>query len=223
ASDYDNSDPVPQLQNISPSAYTNVPSQQELDLLFGPLYDEIFTAGTSSVNKSSSPTNNSIQQDILLQRIFTLHQNHQLLHMFMLRNTTIIKQKMNTYKNMNLPILSVHRYEKLLSLPYAILMDVKTEFLNGPLKEEVYVAQPDGFIDPDHPEKVYRLRKALYGLNQAPRAWYDELLNFLTSKGFTKEIEYVALSASYAQVMWMRTQLKDYGFSYNKIPLYCDS
>ncbi|GKF24531.1 retrovirus-related pol polyprotein from transposon TNT 1-94, partial [Tanacetum coccineum] len=65
-------------------------------------------------------------------------------------------------------------------------MDVKTAFLNGPLKEEVYVAQPDGFVDPDHPEKVYRLRKALYGLKQAPRSWYDELSNFLMSKGFTK-------------------------------------
>ncbi|GKF10284.1 retrovirus-related pol polyprotein from transposon TNT 1-94, partial [Tanacetum coccineum] len=49
-------------------------------------------------------------------------------------------------------------------------MDVKTSFLNGPLKEEVYVAQPDGFVDPDHPEKVYCLRKALYGLKQAPKA-----------------------------------------------------
>nr|GEW88368.1 retrovirus-related Pol polyprotein from transposon TNT 1-94 [Tanacetum cinerariifolium] len=65
-------------------------------------------------------------------------------------------------------------------------MDVKTEFLNGPLKEEVYVAQPDGFVEPDHPENVYQLRKALYGLKQAPRAWYDELSRFLTSKGFTK-------------------------------------
>ncbi|GKA71982.1 ribonuclease H-like domain-containing protein [Tanacetum coccineum] len=239
-------------------------------------------------------------------------------------------------------------------------MDVKTTFLNGPLKEEVYVSQPDGFVDPDHLDKVYRLRKALYGLKQAPRAWYDELSNFLISKGFTKgqsigtpmatkpkldadlsgtlvdqtdyrskigslmyltssrsdivqavcycaryqarptekhlkevkrifrylrgtinmglwypkdsgfeltafldadhagcidtrkstsggiqflgdklvswmskkqdctamssaEAEYVALSASCAQVMWMRTQLKDYGFNYNKIPLYCDS
>ncbi|GJZ01127.1 retrovirus-related pol polyprotein from transposon TNT 1-94 [Tanacetum coccineum] len=65
-------------------------------------------------------------------------------------------------------------------------MDVKTAFLNGPLKEEVYVAQPEGFVDPDHPEQVYLLRKALYGLKQAPRAWYDELSNFLMSKGFTK-------------------------------------
>nr|GFA02667.1 retrovirus-related Pol polyprotein from transposon TNT 1-94 [Tanacetum cinerariifolium] len=201
-------------------------------------------------------------------------------------------------------------------------MGVKTTFLNGPLKEEVYVAQSDGFVDPNHPEKVYRLRKALYGLKQAPKAWYDELSKFLTSKGFTKgqsigtpiatkpkldadlsgnpvdqtnyhskigslmyltssrpyivqagssfeltafsyddhagcidsckstsggiqflgdklvswmskkqnctamslaEAKYVALSASCAQVMWMRTQLQDYGFNYNKIPLYCDS
>ncbi|GJZ32149.1 retrovirus-related pol polyprotein from transposon TNT 1-94 [Tanacetum coccineum] len=235
-------------------------------------------------------------------------------------------------------------------------MDMKMAFLNGPLKEEVYVAQPDGFVDLDHPKIVYRLRKALYGLKQASRAWYDELSNFLMSKGFTKgtidptlymirygedillvqiyvddiifrtsdppipmsistplatkpkldadfsrnpvdqtnyrsmigslmyltssrpdlvqavcycaryqarptekhlkkvkrtfrylkgtinmglcqlmskkqdstamasaEAEYVALSVSCAQVIWMRTPLKDYGFKYNKIPLYCDS
>ncbi|GJX48040.1 retrovirus-related pol polyprotein from transposon TNT 1-94 [Tanacetum coccineum] len=206
-------------------------------------------------------------------------------------------------------------------------MDVKTAFLNGILKEEVYVAQPDGFVDPDHPEKVYRLRKALYGLKQAPRAWTSylpipkrylinhakyaleilkkhdivqavcycaryqarptkkhlkevkrifqylkgtiniglwyskdsgfELIAFSdadhagcldtrksTSRGIqflgnklvswmskkqdctamsSAEAKYMALSASCAQVMWMRTQLKDYGFDYNKIPLYCDS
>ncbi|GJU52852.1 gag-pol polyprotein [Tanacetum coccineum] len=66
------------------------------------------------------------------------------------------------------------------------LMDVKTTFLNGLLKEEVYVNQPNGFVDPHHPEKVYRLKKALYGIKQAPRAWYDELSNFLVSKGFSK-------------------------------------
>ncbi|GJZ32153.1 retrovirus-related pol polyprotein from transposon TNT 1-94 [Tanacetum coccineum] len=229
-------------------------------------------------------------------------------------------------------------------------MDMKTAFLNGLLKEEVYVAQPDGFVDPDHLEIVYRLRKALYGLKQASRSWYDKLSNFLMPKDFTKgtidptlftirygedillvqiyakyaleilkmhgmdkcdsigtplatkpkldadfsgnpvdqtnycsmigslmyltssrpdlvqagtiniglwyskdsgfelttfsdvdhvgcldtrkstfggiqflEAKYVALSANCAQVIWMRTQLKDYGFKYNKIPLYCDS
>ncbi|GKA40763.1 hypothetical protein Tco_0733356 [Tanacetum coccineum] len=68
-------------------------------------------------------------------------------------------------------------------------MYMKMAFLNGPLKEEVYVAQPDGFVDPDHPEKVYRLRKAIYGLKQALKAWYDKLSNFLMSKGFTKGLQ----------------------------------
>ncbi|GKC01556.1 retrovirus-related pol polyprotein from transposon TNT 1-94 [Tanacetum coccineum] len=63
ALDYDNSGPAPQLQNVSPSSDTTVPSQQELDLIFGPLYDEFFNAGNSSVNKSSSTTGNSKQQN----------------------------------------------------------------------------------------------------------------------------------------------------------------
>ncbi|GJW33441.1 hypothetical protein Tco_0053473 [Tanacetum coccineum] len=63
ASDYDNPDPAPELQNVSPSPDTTVPSQQELDLLFGPLYDDFFNDGTSRVNKSSSPTDNSAPQD----------------------------------------------------------------------------------------------------------------------------------------------------------------
>nr|GFB55734.1 retrovirus-related Pol polyprotein from transposon TNT 1-94 [Tanacetum cinerariifolium] len=144
-------------------------------------------------------------------------------------------------------------------------MDVKTTFLYGPLNEEVYVNQPDGFVDPYHPDQVYRLKKALYGLKQAPRASYDELSKFLLSKGFSKdsdhvgcpdsrkstsggiqflggdklvswslkkqdctsmsstEAEYVSLSACCAQVLWMRTQLTDYGFHFDKIAMYCDS
>ena len=65
-------------------------------------------------------------------------------------------------------------------------MDVKTAFLNGDLREEVYVSQPEGFVDPERPNHVYRLKKALYGLKQAPRAWYDELSSFLLSHQFVK-------------------------------------
>nr|GFB47175.1 hypothetical protein [Tanacetum cinerariifolium] len=65
-------------------------------------------------------------------------------------------------------------------------MDVKTAFLHGSLKEDVYVCQPEGFINADHPSHVYMLKKALYGLKQAPRAWYDELLKFLLQNHFFK-------------------------------------
>nr|GEX36228.1 retrovirus-related Pol polyprotein from transposon TNT 1-94 [Tanacetum cinerariifolium] len=64
-------------------------------------------------------------------------------------------------------------------------MDVNTTFLNGNLREEVYVSQPDGFVDPDNPNHVYKLKKALYGLKQAPRAWYDMLSSFLISQDFS--------------------------------------
>nr|GEV81425.1 retrovirus-related Pol polyprotein from transposon TNT 1-94 [Tanacetum cinerariifolium] len=206
-SDYDNPDPVLPRQYVSSSADADV---------------------------------------LLLQRTFSLHQHHKLIQMCMLSKTTMIKQKKeNNYKMMNLPIFSVYRYKKKLSLPHTTMdedqtvirnkarlvakgyaqeegidfeesfapvarleavwifiayaahksfpifqMDVKTSFLNGPLKEEVYVSQPDGFVDPDHPEKVYCLRKALYGLKQAPRAWYDKLSKFLSSKGFTKDADH---------------------------------
>ncbi|GJY99010.1 retrovirus-related pol polyprotein from transposon TNT 1-94 [Tanacetum coccineum] len=65
-------------------------------------------------------------------------------------------------------------------------MDVKTAFFNDILCEEVYVSQPDGFVDKDNPNHVYKLKKALYGLKQAPRAWYDLLSKFLLSQEFSK-------------------------------------
>ncbi|GJW88065.1 putative RNA-directed DNA polymerase [Tanacetum coccineum] len=169
-------------------------------------------------------------------------------------------------------------------------MDVKTAFLNGELKEEAYVSQPEGFVDHDNPSHVYKLKKALYGLKQAPRAWYDMLSSFLISQHFSKgavdltlftrqagndlllgkqvdatlyrdanhagcqdtrrstsgiaqflgdkfvswsskkqkctaisstKVEY-ALSGCCALILWMRSQLTDYGFQFNKISLYCD-
>ncbi|KAJ9557281.1 hypothetical protein OSB04_011895 [Centaurea solstitialis] len=65
-------------------------------------------------------------------------------------------------------------------------MDVKSAFLNGVLHEEVYIEQPEGFVDPDFPDHVCILDKALYGLKQAPRAWYETLTNHLLSKGFKR-------------------------------------
>ncbi|GJZ39115.1 retrovirus-related pol polyprotein from transposon TNT 1-94 [Tanacetum coccineum] len=211
-------------------------------------------------------------------------------------------------------------------------MDVKTEFLNGELKKEVYFSQPEGFVDYDNLSYVYKLKKALYGLKQAPRAWYDMLSSFLISQHFSKvqdvddgadviflglqisqsprgiflnqskygtpvdatlyygmigslmyltssrpgliyavclcaryqakptekhlnaitrgvrsaqllgdklvswsskkqksaaisstEAKYIALSGCCAQILWMRSQLTDYGFQFNEIPLYCDN
>ncbi|GKB72783.1 putative ribonuclease H-like domain-containing protein [Tanacetum coccineum] len=65
-------------------------------------------------------------------------------------------------------------------------MDVKSAFLYGTIEEEVYVTQPLGFKDPDHPDKVYKVVKALYGLHQAPRAWYETLANYLLGNGFKR-------------------------------------
>ncbi|GJV25226.1 putative ribonuclease H-like domain-containing protein [Tanacetum coccineum] len=68
-------------------------------------------------------------------------------------------------------------------------MDVKSAFLYGTIEEEVYVHQPPGFVDPAHPNKVYKVIKALYGLHQAPRAWYETLSSFLMENGFKREFE----------------------------------
>nr|GEZ43111.1 hypothetical protein [Tanacetum cinerariifolium] len=144
-------------------------------------------------------------------------------------------------------------------------MDVKTTFLYGPLKEEVYINHPDGFVDPYHLDKVYRLKKVLYGLKQAPRAWtwypkdtgfeltafsYSDYAGCLDSRKSTSggiqflggdklvsssskkqdctsmssiKAKYVSLSMCCVQVLWLRTQLTDYGFHFDKIPMYCDS
>ena len=65
-------------------------------------------------------------------------------------------------------------------------MDVKSAFLNGLIQEEIYVEQPPGFEISDKPNHVFRLKKALYGLEQAPRAWYERLSKFLLKKDFSR-------------------------------------
>jgi len=65
-------------------------------------------------------------------------------------------------------------------------MDIKSAFLNGVIQEEVFVSQPKGFEDSAFPDHVYKLKKALYGSKQAPRAWYERLTLFLIEKGFKR-------------------------------------
>nr|GFA97486.1 Gag-Pol polyprotein [Tanacetum cinerariifolium] len=278
-SDYDNSDLVPQLQNVSSSADAHVPSQQELDLLLGPLYDKFFNAEEEHLpeyeftNPFYAPAQEVVESSsykiVRGNPSRPMKTRRQLatdpeMCMFALTVSTDenIKEAMADFAWIEAMQEELHQFDRLqvwelvdkpfgktvirLKLlwenkkdedqtvirnkarlvakgyaqeesiyfeesfaPVARLeavrifvayaahksfliyqMDVKTAFLNGPLKEEVYVAQPDEFVDPDHPEKVYRLRKALYGLKQAPRVWYDELSKFLTSKGFTKDVDH---------------------------------
>nr|GEX82972.1 hypothetical protein [Tanacetum cinerariifolium] len=146
----DNSDPIPQLQNVSSLADAHVPSQQELDLLFGPVYNEFFTVGTSNVNKSSSPINNSNLQDT--QPATNIQPTSEP------STPTYVHAEENNENQAK----EEHLLEDEFTNPFCTPMDVKTSFLNGPLKEEVYVAQPEGFADPDHPEKAKYALKILH-------------------------------------------------------------
>nr|GEZ19462.1 retrotransposon protein, putative, unclassified [Tanacetum cinerariifolium] len=114
-----------------------------------------------------------------------------------------IQEELNEFERLEWLMVTAKRREfilKSLLLAYAAhknmvvyQMDMKTAFLNGNLREEVYVSQPDGFVDPDNPNHVYKLKKALYGLKRAPRAWYDMLSSFLISQDFSQGLVYPTL------------------------------
>nr|GFA46867.1 hypothetical protein [Tanacetum cinerariifolium] len=245
ASDYDNPDPVPQRQDVSSSADAHVPSQQELDLLFGPLYDEFFNAGSNPQDKQpsmiiqstsapSTPTNIHAEENNDNQAEGEQFQDDKFTNPFCAPAQEEAEFPSHNIGNSNVPTFNqpqvseyrwtkdhpleqeamadsawieakqeeLHQFDRLhvwelVDKPFGKTviklkwlwknkkdedqtMDVKMAFLNGPLKEEVYVAQPDGFVDLDHPEKVYRLRKALNGLKQAPRATEYQLADMFT-------------------------------------------
>ncbi|GJS23253.1 retrovirus-related pol polyprotein from transposon TNT 1-94 [Tanacetum coccineum] len=117
-------------------------------------------------------------------------------------------------------------------------MDVKSAFLNGKLKEEVYVKQPPGFESSEFPDYVCKLDKALYGLKQAPSMEKFSLFKCFDLKGYSDsdyagcnmdrkstsaEAEYVAAVGCCASILWMKSQLSDYDIHYKMVPIFCDN
>nr|GEW44296.1 hypothetical protein [Tanacetum cinerariifolium] len=271
--DYDNYDPVPQLQNVSSLANAHIPSQQELDLLFGPLNDEFFTAAPSTPTYVHVEENNDNQAEeehlhddeftnpICLTKDHSLEQvcgnpskpvqtRRQLatdpkMCMFALTMSTAepknIKEAMADSAWIEAMQEELHQFDRLQDedqtvirnkarlvakryaqeegidfeesfAPVACLevvwifvaytahksfpiyqMDVKTAFLNGPLKEEVYVAQPDGFVDPDHPEKAKYALEILHkhGMDKGQSIDVDHVRCIDTRKSISGGIQFL--------------------------------
>nr|GEW52307.1 ribonuclease H-like domain-containing protein [Tanacetum cinerariifolium] len=122
---------------------------------------------------------------------------------------------LNTYLVPSTPNTRIHKDH---SLDH---MDVKSVFLYGKIEEEVYVCQPLGFEDPEFPDKVYKVEKALYGPHQALRAWYETLSTYLLDNGFQRE--YVAAASCCGQVLWIQNQMLDYGYNFMTTKIFIDN
>ncbi|GKC15454.1 retrovirus-related pol polyprotein from transposon TNT 1-94 [Tanacetum coccineum] len=179
------------------------PTRHEWDLVFQPVFDEFFSPPANAPSPSTSQTTQQSQsQEIPLCAKEESH-DLEVIHMsndpcfgilipYNVSEESSSTDVIHTNVQSDAPIpehlrkwTKDHPLQNIigeLSRP----MDVNTAFLNGILREEVYVSQPDRFVDPDNPNHVYRLKKALYGLKQALRAWYDLLSSFLLSQGFSK-------------------------------------
>ncbi|GJT69346.1 hypothetical protein Tco_1028632 [Tanacetum coccineum] len=283
ASDYDNPDPAPELQNVSPSADTTVPLQQELDLLFGPLYDELFNDVLLVLTSHLLPTDILSQDTHPSTNIQPTSEPTTPTNVAMADSAWI---EANAGKNYQFgQTASLGNYQRvMLRKRYTDFEDhfalVARLGLSGRarygLKQAPSASYDDSqkFLDfQDYVDDIYLvpqtlifktvLKKSMHGRfelslmgemkfflgilihiltrcdharcidNTQMRFWRntvlgDKLVSWMSKKQnctamSSAEAEYVALSASCAQVMWMRTQLQDYGFNYNKIPLYCDS
>nr|GEZ68323.1 Gag-Pol polyprotein [Tanacetum cinerariifolium] len=216
ASDYDNSNPIPQRQDVSSSADTNVLSQQELDLLFGLLYDEFFNTGELLQDDKFTNPFCAPPPDVAESSSHNIEQVHgNPSRPVQTRRQLAIDPEMCMYaltvsttepKNINEAMADFAWIEAMQEElhQFDILQEEGIDFEESfaPVARlEAVRAYADGFVDPDHPKKVYRLRKDLYGLKQAPMAWNDELSKFLTSKGFTKESgSYILLSSTHNSI-----------------------
>ncbi|GJV24700.1 retrovirus-related pol polyprotein from transposon TNT 1-94 [Tanacetum coccineum] len=176
--------PIPQ-QPFNPS------TRNDWDHLFQPMFDEYFNPPPSAnspiqvvatpraVDIADSLVSTSIDQDAPLTSIPSTQEQEQ----SSIKSQDFKELFAHVARIEAIRIFIANAATKNMKI---YQMDVKTAFLNGELREVVYISQPEGFINPDKPNHVYRLKKDLYGLKQAPRAWYDMLSSFLLSQEFSK-------------------------------------
>ncbi|GJU12702.1 retrovirus-related pol polyprotein from transposon TNT 1-94 [Tanacetum coccineum] len=165
---------------------TETPSKKDLDNLFGPMYEEYYEMRTPEVYTNSAVTT-LYNEDTPSSSSIIVEDNDTPQIVFSSKEPII--DEPTTPVSDDIPDESIQEDTTELDENTSLIhfMDVKNAFLNGPLKEEVYVSQPDGFVEPYFPNHVYRLKKALCGLKQAPRAWYDKISSFLIEHHFTKD------------------------------------
>nr|GEY91306.1 hypothetical protein [Tanacetum cinerariifolium] len=164
------------------------PSRNDWDLLFQPMFDELLNPPPSVVNHAPEVIAPIAKIEAMQEELNEFER----LEVWELvpRPDQVMEERID-FEDSFAPVARLEAIQ--IFLAYAAhknmvvyQMDVKTAFLNGNLREEVYVSQPDGFVDLNNPNHVYKLKKALYGLKQAPRAWYDMLSSFLLSQYFSK-------------------------------------
>nr|GEU37031.1 retrovirus-related Pol polyprotein from transposon TNT 1-94 [Tanacetum cinerariifolium] len=162
---------------------TQQPSDGELDLLFEAMYDDYIggqpSATTRTVPAVQEPQNKHDEEQTVIR-----NKSHLVVRGYRQEEGIDFEESFTSIARMEaIRIFLADAAHKSFSV---FQMDVKTAFLHGSLKEDVYVCQPEGFVDADHPSHVYKLKKALYGLKQAPKAWYDKLSTFLLHNYFFK-------------------------------------
>ncbi|GJY56132.1 retrovirus-related pol polyprotein from transposon TNT 1-94 [Tanacetum coccineum] len=220
------------VPNPAPQQHFNPPMRNDWDWLFQPMLDEYFnplSSVVSSVPKAVSPraveiaatpSSTTIDQDDPSSRIVDKF------GVLSLSIRTDWQEEGIDFEESFSPVARIEAIRIFVANAdkknmTIFPMDVKTDFLNGELKEEVYVSQPEGFVDQDNPLRVYKLKKALYSLKQAPCVWYDMLSSFLISQRFSKGAVDPTLFIRKAGNDLLL--LTDYGLQFNKIPQYCDN
>nr|GFA15605.1 putative ribonuclease H-like domain-containing protein [Tanacetum cinerariifolium] len=156
------------------------------------------THGKSSYNVGAEADFKNLETSITISPIPTtrVHKDHHETQIISdlssaTQTRSMIREEGIDYEEVFAPAVRIEAIRLFLAYPsfmgfMVYQMDVKSAFLYGIIKEEVYVCQPLRFKDPDYPDKVYKVVKALYGLHQAPRAWYESLANYLLENGFQR-------------------------------------